>query len=152
MRRHFRPVLLLTLLLVATIPVAADSILQGDIEGLELCPQYICGVAIFVGEFEGEVNGLPRHGVFVSGINHEPELPDQDGEEVDITGGSWIIRLPFRTIRGSVVTGVLRSHGDDTFDVDMDLLIATPGGGVGATFEGTLRHDVFPPTIEGTIK
>ena len=67
MRRHLKPVLLLTLLLVATIPVAADSILQGDIEGLELCPQSFCGLAVFVGGFDGSVNGLERHGAFLAG-------------------------------------------------------------------------------------
>ena len=152
MRRHLRHVLLLTLLLVATIPVAADSILQGDIEGLELCPQWFCGLAVFVGGFDGSVNGLPRHGVFLAGINHDPDLPDEDGEFVFITGGVWTVRVPFRTVRGAVLGGILTSNGDNTFDVEMDLLIATPGGGVGATFAGTLRHDVFPPTIEGTIE
>jgi hypothetical protein len=152
MRRHLRSAFLITALLLATVPVAADSILQGDIEGLELCPQFICGAAIFVGGFDGEVNGLPRHGIFLSAINHDPELPDELDEEVAITGGLWNIRLPFRTIRGSVVEGILRSNGDNTFDVEMDLLVATPGGPVDATFEGTLRHDVFPPTIAGEIE
>jgi hypothetical protein len=152
MRRHLKPVLLLTLLLVATIPVAADSILQGDIDGLELCPQSFCGLAVFVGGFDGSVNGLPRHGVFLAGINHDPDLPDENDEFVAITGGVWTVRVPFRVIRGAVIGGVLTSNGDNTFDVDMNLLIPTPSGGVGATFVGTLRHDVFPPTITGTIE
>lgn len=149
MRRCLRPVLLAVALLCATVPVVADSFVQGDIEGLELCPQSFCGVAVFIGGFEGQVNGLSRHGIFLAGINHEPELPVAEGEAIGITGGSFVIRLPFRTIRGTVDGGVLTSNGDDTFQVDMDLFLA---GGAGAVFSGTLRHDVFPPTIEGTIE
>ena len=145
MRRYLRPAVLFTALLLATVPVAADSLLEGDVQGLELCPQSLCTVAIFVGAFDGHVNGFPRHGAFLAGINHDPQLPDEDGESIAITGGSFVIRVPFRTIRGAVDGGVLTSNGDETFDVEMDLFIA--GGGL-ATFVGTLRHDVFPPTIE----
>ena len=41
MRRYFRSAALLTALLLATVPVAADSILNGDIDGIELCPKEI---------------------------------------------------------------------------------------------------------------
>ncbi len=150
MRRCLRPACLLTALLLVTVPVAADSFLNGDIEGLELCPKSICGLAVFVGGFDGQVNGLSRHGVFLSGIDHDPNLPDQDGETVAITGGAWLIRVPFRTIRGAVLGGTLTSNGDETFSVQL-LLVTSPGGGA-LTFTGTLRHDVFPPTIEGTIE
>jgi hypothetical protein len=68
---------------------------------------------------------------------------------VNITGGAFIIRLPFRTIQGAVPGGLLTSNGDETFDVQMFLDVR--GGGL-QTFEGTLRHDVFPPTIDGTIQ
>jgi hypothetical protein len=151
MRRCLRPVCLLAALLWATIPVAADSLLGGDIQGLELCPQSFCGAAIFVGEFDGHVNGFPRHGAFLAGITHDPELPDENGETIGITGGAWIIQVPFRTIRGVVTEGILTSNGDDTFTVDMGLLVTSPRSWGAKTFHGTLRHDVFPPTIEGTI-
>jgi hypothetical protein len=70
-------------------------------------------------------------------------------EFVNITGGSFLIRVPFRTIQGGVLGGRLTSNGDLTFDVEMLLFVR--GGGL-ETFVGTLRHDVFPPTIEGTIQ
>jgi hypothetical protein len=149
MRRCLRPALLLAALLVATIPVAADSFLEGDIAGIELCPQSICTVAIFAGGFDGHINGLPRHGGFLAGINHDPELPDANGETVNITGGAFVIRVPFRTVKGAVLGGFLTSNGDETFGVEMTLFVQ--GAGL-ETFVGTLRHDVFPPTIEGTIQ
>jgi hypothetical protein len=155
MRRSLRPAFLVAALLLATVPVAADSFVEGSISGLELCPQSICTLAIFVGEFEGTVSGRPRQGVFLAGINHEPDLPDENGESIAITGGTFVIRLPFHTIRGVVVPegSLLTSNGDNTFDVEMNLLIAGPGGiALPETFLGLLRHDVFPPTIEGTIQ
>jgi hypothetical protein len=152
MCRCLRSAFLVAALLLATVPVAADSFVEGSISGLELCPQSICGVAIFVGEFEGSVSGLPRQGVFLAGINHTSPLPvDEQDPPAVITGGSFIIRLPFRTIRGGVLGGQLTSNGNDTFEVGMNLIIASSSGPVAETFTGTLRHDVFPPTIQGTI-
>jgi hypothetical protein len=152
MRRCLLPACLLIALLLATLPVAADSILHGDIEGIELCPKSICGLAVFVGEFDGHVYGLPRHGVFLAGIDHDPQLPEEANETSAITGGAWLIRVPFRTIQGAVLGGMLTSNGDNTFSVQLIMLITSPSGGVTQTFNGTLRHDVFPPTIEGTIE
>jgi hypothetical protein len=149
MRHYLRPTLLVIALLFATIPVAADSLLQGDIDGIELCPQSLCGLAVFAGGFDGSINGAPRHGVFLAGITHDPQLPDENGESVAITGGSFLIRVPFRTVQGAVLGGSLTSNGDQTFDVEMVLFVR--GGGL-ESFVGTLRHDVFPPTIAGTIE
>ena len=155
MRRSLRSAFLLTALLLATVPVAADAppFLQGDIQGIELCPKEICTVAVFVGAFDGEVNGLPRHGVFLAGIDHELPLPVETNTTKDITGGSFVIRVLFHTIRGVVLSGTLTKNEDETFDVEMDLLVARPTGPpVPATFVGTLSHEVFPPTIAGTIE
>jgi hypothetical protein len=155
MCRALRPAFLLTALLLVTVPVAADPppFLQGVIQGLELCPKEICTVAVFVGEFDGEVNGLSRHGVFLAGIDHELPLPVVTNDTADITGGAFVIRLPFRTIRGVVdnVGGTLKKNEDETFEVVMPLHVAGPNGLVAATFVGTLSHEVFPPTIVGTI-
>ena len=106
---------------------------------------------MFVGEFDGQVNGLPRHGVFLAGIDHVLPLPVEEDDFVAITGGVWIIRVPFRTIRGVVLQGILTKNADETFDVDMNLLVTSPSVAL-TTFTGTLRHDVFPPTIDGTIE
>jgi hypothetical protein len=59
MRCYIRPALLVIALLFATIPVAADSLLHGEIEGIELCPQSLCGLAVFAGGFDGSINGAP---------------------------------------------------------------------------------------------
>ena len=155
MRRHLRPAFLLTALLIATVPVAADvPFLDGDIHGIELCPKEFCTVAIFIGEFDGQVNGVPRHGVFLAGIDHELPLPVVTNGTADITGGSFVIRILFRTIPGVVLGGTLTKNEDETFDVVMSLLVARPGGlpPVPATFVGTLSHEVFPPEIDGTLE
>jgi hypothetical protein len=149
MRRYIRPALFVVTLLFATAPVIADSFLHGDIEGIELCPQSLCGLAVFAGGFDGSINGAPRHGAFLAGINHDPQLPDENDESVAITGGSFLIRVPFRTIQGAVLGGTLTGNGDETFDVHMVLFVR--GGGL-ESFVGTLRHDVFPPAIAGTIE
>ena len=106
---------------------------------------------MFAGEFDGQVNGFPRHGVFLAGIDHVLPLPVEEDDFVAITGGVWIIRVPFRTIRGVVLQGILTKNADETFEVDMNLLVTGPSVAL-TTFTGTLRHDVFPPTIDGTIE
>jgi hypothetical protein len=150
MRRRLLPAFLVTALLT-TVPIAADSIpfIEGNIEGIELCPQSICGAAFFVGEFAGHVNAFPRHGVFFGAITHQP-LPEP-GETSFITGGTWLIRTPFRTFLGVVLPGgTLTNNGDNTFTVTLEMII-TRGGSGALTFTGTLSHDVFPPTIVGTV-
>jgi hypothetical protein len=151
MRRRILPAFLVTALLLTTLPVAADSIpvIEGDIDGIELCPQSICGAAFFIGQFAGHVNALPRQGVFLGAITHQP-LPEPD-ETSFITGGTWLIRIPFRTFRGVVLPGgTLTNNGDNTFTVAITMLI-TQGGTGTLNFTGTLSHEVFPPTIVGTL-
>jgi hypothetical protein len=153
MRRSLRPAFLVAALLIATVPVAASSFLQGGIQGIELCPKEICTVAVFVGAFDGEVDGRSRHGVFLAGIDHELPLPVLTNDTADITGGAFVIRIPFRTpIRGGVLGGTLTKNEDETFVVVMSLLVESASGPVPATFTGTLSHELFPPTIEGDIE
>jgi hypothetical protein len=151
MRRRFAPYLIAVFLL-ATAPIAAVSIpvLEGDVQGLELCPQSICGAAIFVGEFDGELNGLPRQGIVLTAINHE-DLPPNTGDVSLVTGGTWIIKLPFRTFAGAIIPGgTLTKNQGETFTVDVDLAILKGGSGT-LSFTGTLSHEVFPPSLIGTV-
>jgi hypothetical protein len=114
-----------------------------------LCPQSICGSAIFTGEFNGLVNGRPERGVFLGAITHDP-LP-ADGESAAITGGLWLIRTPRRALSGYVVPGgKLTNNGNNTFAVDMTMVLLR--GGVGTLdFSGLLNHNPFPPTIIGVV-
>ena len=151
MLRRFYPAFLVATLLLATVPVVASSIpvVQGSIAGIELCPQSICGSAIFTGEFTGLVNGRPERGVFLGAITHDP-LPEA-GDSAFITGGLWLIRTPRRALSGYVVPGgMLTNNGDNTFTVDMKMVLLR--GGIGTLdFSGLLNHTPFPPTIVGTV-
>ena len=151
MLRRFYPAVLVATLLLATVPVAADSVpvIQGSIAGVELCPQSICGSAIFTGEFTGLVNGRPERGVFLGAITHDP-LPEA-GDSAFITGGLWLIRTPRRALSGYVMPGgTLTNNDDNTFTVDMTMVLLR--GGVGTLhFSGLLNHNLFPPTIIGTV-
>ena len=145
------PVLCL-LLLAGTIPVQASSVpvIRGEVSGLELCPQSICGAAIFTGLFVGQVGVNPFSVGLVSvGATHEP-LPDPD-ETADITGGVWSLRLlSGRRFTGVVTGGSLLNNGDDTFAVEVQMQLVSGGTGQ-LRFTGTLSHQVFPPTLIGQI-
>ena len=151
MLRRFCPAVLVATLLLAAVPVAADSVpvIEGSIAGVELCPQSICGSAIFTGQFTGLVNWRAERGVFLGAITHDP-LPEPDGS-ASITGGLWLIRTPRRTLSGYVMPGGrLTNNGDNTFTVDMTMVLLR--GGVGTLhFSGLLNHNPFPPTIIGTV-
>jgi hypothetical protein len=152
MLRRFYPAVLITTLLLATVPVVASSVpvVQGSIAGIELCPQSICGSAIFTGEFTGLVNGRLERGVFLGAITHDA-LPEEAGDSASITGGLWLIRTPRRTLSGYVMpAGTLTNYGDNTFTVNMTMVLLR--GGVGMLhFSGLLNHTPFPPTIIGTV-
>ncbi len=148
MKRALAPLLFL-LLVAGARPLEAASIPFIDMSafGVELCPQSICGSAIFVGILSGRVGTNPSaSGTFAVSVTHDP-LPAQFHQSA-ITGGTFDIRVGFRTIRGVVTGGTLLNLNNNTFLVTMTL--AAAGGGV-LTFEGILDHNVFPPTITGRI-
>jgi hypothetical protein len=144
----------LVIFMLAIVPIAADSTsINGAIAGIEICPQSICKAAIFIGDFEGQINGRPRSGAFLGAINHE-DLP-VDGGMSFITGGTWLIWTPLRTVSGFVLPGgTLTDNGNNTFAVEMSMVITKGGSGL-LTFKGTLDHNPLlngqPPTISGTI-
>jgi len=143
--------LLVGLIAAGTLPVQASSLpfVQGRVSALELCPKSLCGAAIFVGVFAGQVGAGPALGTVAVAVTHE-DLPDP-GESADITGGQWVIQLlSGRKLSGLVAGGTLINNGDDTFEVRVAMLLT--GGGVGTLrFGGTLSHRVFPPTLIGTL-
>ena len=151
MPRRVRPAVLVMILLLSTLPIAAvsDPVIAGQIRGIEFCPQSICGAAIFGGDFVGSVNGIPTRGVFVGAITHDP-LPEP-GDSAFITGGTWVIRTARRSFSGFVFPGgTLTNNGDNTFSVDMTMVILRGGAGT-LHFSGLLNHNPFPPTIIGTV-
>jgi hypothetical protein len=148
--RVLRPAVL-ALALTATVSLSADSqtSLSGLVSGRELCEQAVCGSAIFVAAFAGEIDHRPAIGLALGGIVHDP-LPQSPGECVNILGGSWSIRTLRRTVAGEVVGGTLCYVDGTRYLVGMSMDI-TQGGHGQAQFSAVLDHGPFPPTIKGAI-
>lgn len=138
--------------ILGTMPVQASSIprIRGAVAGIELCPQSICGAAVFVGLFRGQVGVNPLAlGTMAVAVNHDP-LPDVE-DAAAITGGFWQLHLlNGRRFVGAVTGGTLFNNGDNTYHVSVEMLLTSGGTGT-LSFEGTLSHNSFPPTISGTI-
>jgi hypothetical protein len=151
MRRNVFRSGVLALALLASASVSADSplSLSGVVSGVELCEQDVCGSAIFVAAFAGEIGERPAVGLAIGGIVHE-DLPVAPGC-VDLLGGRWSIRTLRRTVGGSVEPGGDLCYVDGTkYFVRMGMNITEGGTGM-ATFTAVLDHGPFPPTIKGVI-
>lgn len=147
MKRSLIPSALLVLMCVAA-PARAAAPTDAFAYGIELCPQSICGSAIFTGILSGTVAGIHTSlGTFTVAVQHG-DLPVLEGDTAPITGGAFQIRAGLRTVRGVITGGQLISNGDNTFTVFMDLL---SNAGQVLHFEGVLSHNTFPPTIMGRI-
>ena len=142
--------LVLALLGTASLSAHSQTTLNGFVSGVELCEQEVCGSAIFVAGFAGEIADRPAVGLAVGGIIHDP-LPEVPGDTAKITGGRWSIRALRRTLDGEVSCGTLTKLNDTQFFVEMDMTI-TGGGSGEATFKAILDHGPFPPTIRGVIQ
>jgi hypothetical protein len=129
------------------VQAASTPYIAGAVSGVELCPQSICGSAIFVGVFVGRVGPFPfTVGTVAVAVTHDP-LPEPGGW-ARITGGQWELS-DIKTFRGTT-GGWLYNNGDNTYTVIVDMELTS--GGVGSLcFRGTLDHNVFPPTIKGLI-
>ena len=147
MKRFLTPFALVCLLLLAA-PARAANPTNAFAFGIELCPQSICGSAIFTGILSGTVAGVnTRLGSFAVAVHHG-DLPAPNDPPADIDGGFFQLRAGFRTIQGTIVSGSLSANPDNTFNVTMLLLSST---GQWFAFQGKLSHNTFPPTIVGQI-
>lgn len=135
---------------------ASVPVINVNTFGIELCPQFVCGAAIFTGILHGQVGGNPNaFGTFAAALTHDPLPPP--GEQAALTGGVFELRVGFRRIRGVVLpfdpvenTGTLVNTGENTYIVDAVLLITSGGSGT-AHFRGLLDHNTLVPTIAGAI-
>ena len=150
MQRAARVFVLALVLAVSAISLSADSrpALSGTVAGIELCPQSICGFALFVGGFEGELNSRPASGGFVGAITHDPLPPILNTAAV--TGGEFTITAGARAIQGEVAGGTILNLNGVQFCVTLQLEI-TKGGRGDLYFTGLLDHGPFPPTIFGIV-
>lgn len=126
---------------------ASTPEITAQIFGIELCPQFICGAAIFSGVVAGRVGtNPPAFGTFAVAILHDDLTDDQ----TLIRGGVFEIRIGLRRFRGVVEPlGTITYNGNNTFAVEAVLTIQHGGSGV-MYFCGTLDHRGFP-TISGLI-
>lgn len=139
---------------IAVEPVRGESIpkITGELSGVELCPQSVCGAATFVATFHGTVGRRPALGLFWAAVNHEP-LPTVLDQAVPITGGKWNLSTGTRSFRGRIGDGGTLTCKDSdclTFDVRAVLILIRGGSGE-ICGSGLLDHTDFPPTIEGSL-
>lgn len=144
----------LTLVLGASLPALASTPhVNGVVGGIELCPQFICGSAIFAGSFQGQLGfNANANGVIVASLNHTDPLPVAVIDPpADITGGVWEIRTLGRRVSGIVLNGTIASLGDGTFEVNATLQLTGPGQSGYLHFQGILNHNTLIPTFSGVI-
>lgn len=156
-RRCSWAVLLLTLTLGSGRVFAAPPVVSGQINGVELAPQYLFGSAVFVFQFRGTLDGRQKSGFGWVSVNHE-ELPTELGESSAITGGEGELLIGLTRLNVDVTGGSLTlidpnnpNVFDDVFGVEMDVNICRNGQCAAHVFQGPLDHDPFPPTIKGSL-
>jgi hypothetical protein len=137
---------------VSSVTVRASSwpIIAGQVSGIELCPQAWCGVAVFSAIFKGQVGFIQNTlGTIAVGVHHGPLPVVEDACTPIFPDSVWTLKTLFRKFEG-VAAGELCYDGGNRFNIDVDMQI-TSGGFGPLHFEGTLDHNVFPPTVKGHI-
>jgi hypothetical protein len=137
--------------------VAASPRVHGKIVGIEICPQSVCGAAVFLFEFRGELNDRPARGFGWIAIVHE-DLPAPNAES-DILYGTGVLTIGLHRLEIGAIGGhlygadLIGEHGSDVFGVDAALVICNRRGQCGShVFEhGLLDHETLIPTIEGDV-
>jgi len=145
-------IITLTLTLASAAPLFAqsDTSLSGALSGRELCQQAVCGSAIFVAAFAGQIDHRPAVGLAIGGIQHTA-LPTKPGDCATIVGGSWSINTLRRALAGSIEPGgtVCYINGIQ-YMVSLTMNIERGGEGT-AELNVILDHGPFPPTVKGAI-
>ncbi|HLQ76857.1 MAG TPA: hypothetical protein VK210_05860 [Terriglobia bacterium] len=139
-------------LLGASVAQAASvPAIDGQVAGIELCPQFICGAAIFAGGFQGKIGINPNaSAVMVAALKHG-DLPTEIGQSTPIYTGVWELRNLFRRFSGAVLGGEIVYIGQNRFHVTATLLLTSGGGGV-LHLDGILDHNPLIPTFGGTLQ
>ncbi|MGE3856713.1 MAG: hypothetical protein AB7G21_07135 [Dehalococcoidia bacterium] len=137
------------LLMPGSLRAADSTALAGDVRGLEICPQVWCGAAVFVGRFDGALDGATGEGRWWVAVRHEA-LPLLPGTSAPITGGEWGMVVGERPLRGVVTSGEIVNNGDGTFTVRPRLDVVTGGEGR-LSLAILLDHGLFPPAVQGAV-
>jgi hypothetical protein len=143
--------------LTANPAVAASPRVNGTIAGIEICPQSVCGAAVFLFDFRGELNDRPARGFGWFAIVHQ-DLPAPDAKS-DILYGTGVLTIGLHRLEIGVIGGHLYGAelidmvGSDVFGVDAGLVIWNRRGQWRLhVFEnGLLDHETLIPTIEGDV-
>lgn len=152
MKTALRLSVVIVAIAVSSVTVRASSwpIISGQVSGIELCPQSsFCGAAVFAGVFKGQIGFNPNAVGTIGVAVHHGELPVVQNLCTPIPDGVWTIRTLLRKFEG-VTAGVLCYNGGNTYHISVGMQI-TSGGFGPLHFEGTLDHNVFPPTVKGDI-
>ncbi len=130
---------------------ATNPTISGNVSGLELCPQFICGAAIFAGGFHGRIGAFPNaSGIVVAAMNHGT-LPTEIGDSTPIyLGGVWQLQTLLRSFKGIVLGGQITYIGGNRFHVTATLYLSSGGSGT-LLFDGILDHNPLIPTFAGTF-
>lgn len=149
MRAAVPALLALALLTPGSARASESTAVAGDVRGLEICPQLWCGAAIFVGRFDGALDGAPGEGRWWVAVTHD-ELPMYAGNSTAITGGEWGMVVGERALRGRVDSGSITYNGDGTFTVRPALDVVEGGEGR-LSLAILLDHNPFPPAVSGAV-
>jgi hypothetical protein len=155
MNRRITLFLIGLLYCIASGTAAAQTAINGHINGIEVCAQsleFCGGYASFVGTFVGKINGNDTTAAWAVRVTHDPLNETNQGVTL-VTSGNWILVLGANNaIAGTVAPGgTLTFRPNNTFAVDLTLPI-TEGGTGTANFDGTLNHNVIPPPITGRLR
>ena len=142
----------------ANVSAATTPIIDGDVNGIELCPQYRCGMAVFIGRFDGWVgNVYDPNGVWRIAVRHRA-LAREIGGATEIMFGLFSLDAAGETFKGyvkgtlttvEVGTGLLMKGA--IFDIEATLTLTRGGTGT-LHFDGVLDHTRIPlVTVDGTI-
>ncbi len=136
---------------------ASEPAIEGRVSGIELCPQFICGNALFTGVYRDEVDGVPALGTWFAAINHE-DLPELGEDPVAINGGSWNLRtwvfrgfFPSRkSFRGDFEAGTLTAQPGNFYQALVPMTV-TSGGSGPINLDLLLDENSIPQPVNGTL-
>jgi hypothetical protein len=129
---------------------ATNPAIAGNGSGLEFCPQFICGVAIFAGGFHGQIgSNFSANGIVSTALTHG-DLPTDVGASTPIYSGVWQLQTLLRRFDGVVLGGSITYIGDNRFHVQIALLVTSGGSGT-LKFDGILDHNPLIPTFGGSF-
>jgi hypothetical protein len=146
---------LLVSLLAGGAALAATKSFTDRVQGVEVSAGQVDGNIREGVTFVGEADG-PFPGVMYASLNYTPSRPVLGGEN-QIVGGTWVLNGRKGVVYGTFTGGKVKWNDDGTATVDAEMAISggsvkgRPVSGGSGSFDGTLSHLTFPPTVEGTL-